>query len=147
MGSSATLAPSAAGRRSTSKYWPRSTRYCLPPVFTIAYMVYSGDCALAAERRRPPLRPRRRGLDDRPSSASSGASPLDDTTATGSGSGSTAAGSGLASPLALAPPPSRASPSALASLSTLLSPSALVGGSTLARGLRGARLRLGGAAG
>ncbi len=64
------MAPASAGRRSTSRVWPFSTRYCLPPVLTIAYMVFCSlrrsRPALAAERRRPPLRPRRRGLDSTP---------------------------------------------------------------------------------
>src|SRR3954451_10291165 len=37
-GSSFTVAPASSGRRSTSRVCPFSTRYCLPPVLTIAYM-------------------------------------------------------------------------------------------------------------
>src|SRR3954447_22338392 len=38
IGCSATVAPASSGSRSTRRVWPFSTRYCLPPVLTIAYM-------------------------------------------------------------------------------------------------------------
>src|SRR4051812_12214229 len=80
IGSSATVAPASSGSSSTSRVCPGSTRDCLPPVLTISYMAYS-EAALAAERRRPPLRRGRLGFVSRappslpPSPSAGGSSP------------------------------------------------------------------------